>query len=208
MKNFLVQHGVSEDKIYVLEIFDYLCDLKKEKSKSDLSNIKIIYTGNLDKAPFLNQIKEENMNFELNVYGICSNEFKNKKINYKGKFLPDELPSKLEGDLGLVWDGNLDESDENVGFKNYTKYNNPHKLSCYIAAGVPVIVWEKAAVSKFVKDNNIGYTISSIYDINKLDFSDYNQKLENATKLGNNIRSGFYTKRVMDKILDELEKKI
>ena len=54
-----------------------------------------------------------------------------------------------EGNLGLIWDGASDSSDEDIGMKNYTRYNNPHKLSCYMAAGLPVIVWEKSAISKF-----------------------------------------------------------
>ena len=58
----------------------------------------------------------------------------NKKLVYKGKCEPNKLPDELKGDLGLIWDGNFDESDENIKFKHYTKFNNPHKLSYYTAS--------------------------------------------------------------------------
>lgn len=205
MKQFLVSHGICEEKIRVLELFDYLVDGDVPwKSHFKANDIKVIYTGNLDKAPFLKQLESSKMNFDLFVYGVGNTQFDNSHFTYQGKYLPDELPLKIVGDLGLVWDGNWDESDENIGFKNYTKYNNPHKLSCYLAANKPVIVWEKSAVADFVKRNNIGYTIQNLYDINQLDFSDYEEKMQNACKIGKMVREGYFTKRVMKDILKDL----
>ena len=116
------------------------------------------------------------MKYRINLYGVGIDKDINNKIKYLNKYSPDELPNKIVGDLGLIWDGNYDESDENEGFKNYTKYNNPHKLSCYIAAGLPVIVWEQSAVADFVNKYNIGYTIKNLYDINKINLTDYTTK--------------------------------
>ena len=60
------------------------------------------------------------MKFSINLYGVLDNIMNNNpKINYMGKFQPDELPNVLDCDLGLIWDGNLDDSDKNIGFKNY-----------------------------------------------------------------------------------------
>ena len=140
----------------------------------------------------------------MNLYGVGINKDLAPNIIYKGKYSAFELPSKLDGDLGLIWDGKADTSDENYQMKNYTKYNNPHKLSCYMAAGLPVIVWEKAAISKFVKDNNIGYTIKKIDDINILDFSDLKEKAENVKKIEEKVQNGEYTKSVIKKILKDM----
>lgn len=202
MKRYLVKKGIDAQKIYVLELFDYLCNYSiKDNKIFDKNDIKIVYTGNLDKAPFLRQIKSEKMNFTMNVYGVNNEKIQNEKIEYKGKYLPDELPKHIEGDIGLVWDGNYDESDENEGFKNYTKYNNPHKLSCYIVAELPVIVWKKSAVADFVNKYNIGYTINNIYDINELDFKDYKIKKENIKRLSLKAKQGDFTKKVINEIL-------
>ena len=209
MKNYLIQNGIKEQKIFVLEMFDYLTDLKEitEKEINDKELVSLVYTGNLDKAPFLFQLDEEKMEFRLNIYGIKSKEINNSKVNYIGAFKPEELPNHIYGNLGLVWDGNLDESDEDLSFKNYTKYNNPHKLSCYLSAGLPVIVWKKSAVASFVLENNIGYVINNLYEINQLDFSDYNEKAKNAYEIGKKVRDGYYTKKAVKSILESLERK-
>lgn len=203
MSDFLKENGVKTE-IINLELFDYLVKEKKIDNKKDIkqNDVQIAFAGNLkrEKAPFLYQIDENKINFKLNVYGVGIEEDINKKITYKGKYAPDELPLNLEGDLGLVWDGNFDESDENVTFKNYTKYNNPHKLSCYMAAGLPVIVWKKAAIANFVEKYNVGYTISNIYDINELDFCDYNQKRENVMDICRKVREGYFTKEALKKL--------
>lgn len=208
MKEYLIKQGVTS-KVYTLELFDYLCDGEKEKLNNDEQN-SLVYAGNLVdvKSPFIYQIEESKINFNINLYGVGLEESKlsNNKITYKGKFAPDELPNKLEGKLGLIWDGNFDESDENIGMKQYTKYNNPHKLSCYMAAGLPVVIWEKAACANFVKEHNVGYTINSIYDINEISYDDYNAKKNNTLKIKDNVRNGYYTKKVFEDIINNIMK--
>ena len=208
MKNYLIEKGISADKIYLLELFDYVCEegsVKEHKFHS--SKPVVAFAGNLSrKCPFLHQLDEKKMKFIMHLYGAGITKDINKKEIYKGAYPPDVLPNQIDADFGLVWDGDFDERDENITFKNYTRYNNPHKLSCYLAAGIPVIVWEKAAIADFVKKNDLGYLIHSIYDINQLDFQDYEKKKENARKIGKKVRSDYYTTRVIDKILKEIDK--
>lgn len=210
MKKFLVERGIDKSKIYTLDLFDYICTEKPNKisKKFNAKNIKIAYAGNLskEKSPFLHQIDSNKMNFNILMYGVGIDKSINEKIIYIGAFKPEQLPDSIDADLGLVWDGNYDETDETADFKNYTKYNNPHKLSCYIAAGIPVIVWKKSAISKFVEKENIGYTISNIYDINKIDFSDYNTKKKNVQELQKKVRKGYFTTKVIKEIIERLQK--
>ena len=198
MKEILVKRGLTNKNIIILELFDYLCE-DKEHKKVSYNVPTIVYAGNLkkEKSPFIYQIEDNKIEFKLNLYGVGLEKDISTKITYKGSFLPDELPNKLEGNLGLVWDGNFNENDEESGFKQYTKYNNPHKLSCYIAAGMPVIVWEKAAIANLVKKYNIGYTIKNIYDINKINFTDYDEKKLNVENLRKNVIEGYYILRAI-----------
>ena len=69
-----------------------------------------------------------------------------------------------------------------------------------------MIVWEKAAIADFVKKNDLGYLIHSVYDINQLDFQDYEKKKENARKIGKKVRSDYYTTSVIDEILNNIDK--
>ena len=207
MKNKLIEDGV-KSKIYTLKLFDYICDYDNEVKDTflDENNPIVVYAGNLSskKSPFIHELIEKDIKFKLNLYGVGIDKDISKKIIYKGKYPAEVLPNKLEGNLGLIWDGKSDSSDDDIGMKNYTKYNNPHKLSCYIAAGLPVVVWNKSAISKFVKDNNIGYTINKITDINKIDLSDYLIKKENVKKLKVKVRNGIYTKNVINEILKDM----
>ncbi len=209
MQKFLIEQGVPKEKLYILECFDYLCNAKKEKDKVIKKNEKnIIYAGNLSKikSEFLYEIEENKMNFNINIYGKGTDKDINKKIKYKGIYNADDVMNSITGDIGLVWDGKYNSDDENQFLKHYTKYNNPHKLSCYLAANLPVIVWRKSAVAKFVTKNNIGYLIDNIYDINSLDFSDLEIKKKNAMEIGKKVRSGYYTLKVLEKVLNEVEK--
>lgn len=206
MKDFLVERGIEHQKIYKIELFDYLCNDKNHICENNEKIVKpiIAYTGNLNKANFIDQLQEDKMNFILDLYGTKTKEIENKKIIYKGRFLPEELPNVLNEELGLVWDGNLDESDEFESYKFYTKYNTPHKISCYIAAGLPVIVWKKSAIAEFVRKFDIGYEVSNLYEINNLDFSDYYKKKKNATSLSLKVRNGYFTKQVISQILNKI----
>lgn len=210
MKKYLENIGIKAN-MYNLEIFDYICDKKdnfeREDIKLDKDNLTLAYAGNLVniKSPYIYQLDEQKMNFTINLYGVGINKDINKRLIYKSKYPPNQLPDQIDANLGLIWDGNFDESDENVRYKNYTRYNNPHKLSCYTAAGIPVVVWRKSAIADFVNKYNIGYTISNIYDINSLDLSDYEEKLNNMRELQKKVRSGYFTINAMEKVLKDME---
>lgn len=210
MKNYLIENGLTT-KCVVLEFFDYLNDNANEAKKEfNKDNIQIAYPGNWskNKAKFLYDLDENKMNFRINVYGpnTENDKLSNKKVEYKGSYSPDMIVNKIEGDFGLVWSGDVDENDGNQGEKFYNRYNTPHKLSCFIAAGMPVIVWENAAISDVVKKYNIGYTINSIYDINNLDFSNYNDIKMNVTELSKKISNGYFTKKAMNTAISYFEK--
>ena len=210
MKDKLVSCGLST-KIYVLELFDYIMHdnemLRKECNYTDLYN-KLVYAGNLtkEKSPFLYDFTNSlsDTNIRLNVYGVGINHDISEYISYKGSYNPDVLPNFLDGDLGLIWDGKSTEEDENQSFKAYTKYNNPHKLSCYLAAGLPVISWKKAAIASFIRENDIGYLISNLADIAEIDLCDYDAKRKNAAYIQQKVRDGYYTKRIVKNILQEI----
>lgn len=206
MKSFLINRGISKEKIYNLELFDYLTsgEAKKKKELKE-KKIEVVYPGNLkkEKSPFLYQIDAKMMKYTINLYGLGITKNISDKLIYKGSFETDEIDN-IQGDVGLVWDGNYDESDENESYKNYTKYNNPHKLSCCIAIGIPVITWNKSAIADFIDKYNIGYKIKNLYEINNIDFSDYEDKLSNVKELSLKVRRGYFTKKVFEEIIKKM----
>ena len=207
MLNYFKKAGVTTPMI-PLYFFDYLIvdNIKNERELE--KELTIIYPGNLEKgkADFLYELDSKKMNYKINVYGPGFEGSNNNKIVYKGSFSPDELPYNIQGDIGLIWSGKVDSSDENKGEKGYNKYNYPHKLSSYLVAGIPVVVWEKAAVADIVKKYDIGYLIKDLYDINNIDLTKYKKKKTNVAKLSNKIQKGEFILDAVAKALDIIKK--
>lgn len=185
-------------------VFDYLCmggTIQKIQQDISMGSVQVVFAGNLirEKSPFLYDLDSKKMNFRLNVYGKREELMKNGKIYYQGNFSADLLPSRLRGDLGLIWDGGIDSADIST-YKNYTRYNTPHKFSCYMAAGLPVIAWREAAIAEVIQKYQVGYLIDNLYEINSLDLSRYPEYQRNAQDLGEKVRSGYFTKRVFAQI--------
>lgn len=214
MREYLIRNGFDPKKLISLQIFDYLWkgDVK-EYAKS--GNPSIAIAGNLvpGKCSYIYEISGngDNQNLTVHLYGSgFKKEQATSNMIYHGSFKPDELPGILEGDFGLVWDGNSAETCAgNTG--EYLRYNNPHKTSLYLASGIPVIVWSKAAIADFVLGNGVGITVDNLYELEdkckQLTKEEYDQLRENAFKVGKLLREGFYTQKALDSALDKLSGK-
>lgn len=208
MKDFLIDNGV-KTKIIVLELFDYL--LNKEYPNRDYELDKsVAFAGNLAKSEFLQKEEIKDLNIKFNLYGpnFNSKNIKGKNIKYNGSYGPEVIPYEIKGSFGLIWDGiSLNECAGSFG--NYLKVNNPHKLSLYIAAGVPVITWKKAAIADFIKKYDIGFTVDSLYDIEKIisdmDNKQYETYVQNVKKLQEKVCTGYFTRRALDEVEKLLE---
>lgn len=180
-----------------LELFDYHSNNTNDEIKfSKIVNI----AGNLsiEKGRYiytLDELKETT----FNLMGPNFNEkYYSDNINYIGSFPADEVYKKLNTGFGLIWDGDsLELCDGKTG--NYLKYNNPHKMSLYLSAGIPVIIWKQAAQAKFVEDNNIGFAVNSLYELEEklkeLSEDGYKKMLKNVNVISEKIRKGHYIKK-------------
>ena len=85
----------------------------------------------------------------------------------------------------------------------YLKYNNPHKLSLYLASGIPVIIWEKAAEADFVRKNHLGICVASLFELSevlkKIDKETYVQMANNVSEFSKKITNGYYTYSALQK---------
>lgn len=195
----LIKNNGGLANIVNMEIYDYLHDGERKIVDKDYDNT-ICFAGNLHKSKFLEYLDEvPQINFLL--YGKDGDYLTASNVEYKGCLPADELVYKLEGDYGLVWDGDsLDECSGTIG--RYLLYNSPHKLSSYIAAGKPVITWDKAAIAEFVIENEIGVVVSSLRDLMEMNLSNNYEKYKNNTiKLKKKLAKGFYLENAVNKIL-------
>lgn len=73
-----------------------------------------------------------------------------------------------------------------------------------MAAGLPAVVWKKAAIAKFIEKYDVGYTINNLYEINDIDFSDYKTKLKNVLEMKEKVRNGYFLNEAMKVCLEKI----
>lgn len=200
MTNLLRYYGL-KTKVVELRVFDYLLSKQPKQKNYDLGR-PIVFAGSLGKSGFLLDPRLSTIDVQFNLYGpnMPDSLIHYDNVSYCGSFSPDELPFNLNGSFGLVWDGDcIDTCSGSLG--EYLKINNPHKLSLYIAAGIPIIVWEQAAVASLVEKYNIGVTVKSIEDIPRrikgIRVEDYKNYLKNIRVLQNKVINGFFTNNAL-----------
>lgn len=209
MKQWFERMKVSPSKLIVLNIFDYL--MEKESSKPYFEK-SISIAGNLDlkKSGYLVELKK--LRSEFILYGPNYDEkIAASNVVYKGSYPPEELPEYLNRGFGLIWDGEtVDTCSGDYG--NYLRYNNPHKLSLYIASGIPVFIWNEAAEAPFVENNKLGFAISSLKDIDvifeKLDEKEYMVLADNVDKFSLKLIDGINTKNAIGEALNKIKEKL
>lgn len=200
--------------IHNLEIFDYLSVEPVRPARLPHNPWKVVYAGNLGhwRNEFLYKIGECAPKWDMELYGKGFENEKNscKRMHYYGFMPSDEFISKVDGDFGLVWDG--DSLDECAGaWGEYLKINNPHKTSFYIRAGIPVIVWSKAAMAPFVKENNLGLVVDSIREIEasmaRISKEEYASIVDSVSIVGNRLSAGWYFKAGIESAIEYFDKK-
>lgn len=208
MKAYLISKGIAEEKLIELKIFDYLCNEKKESIRTTPIKNSVAIAGNLspDKCGYIYKFIKDNPTLHIDLYGanyVKKKEFSN--AEYHGSFSPEKLPSEITSAFGLVWDGSESTTCSGV-FGEYLKYNNPHKLSLYMSAGIPVITWEKAAIADFVKEHQVGIVVDSLMELssvlNEITEEQYAKMKINAEMIGEKLRSGFYFRKALREIFD------
>lgn len=198
MSEWLKKNGIRVPMIE-LNCFDYLRQNDKHQIR-EFSD-EIAFAGNLNKSEFIKDFGKLKDSFIL--YGPMDKSLAvSKNAAYIGSYSPDVIPEKIKGSFGLIWDGeSIDTCKGSYGA--YTRYNNPHKLSLYIASCLPVIVWSEAAIADFVKEEDIGFCVDNLYEIHdkitNMTTEDYNAYLHNISNLQHKVINGYFTRNAMKK---------
>lgn len=199
--------GWTSSPVIRLGVFDYLYDGLPSPYERGID-----VAGNLspEKSRWIYKVIDSIPAIPLNLFGAgYTNEKSSANISYRGAFPADELPSKLTGLFGLVWDG--DSVDTCAGpYGEYLRINSPHKLSLYLAVGKPVIIWSEAAEAPFVKENGVGIAVDNIQQafdayrsMNEIDLDRYQKNAQSISRL---ITSGYFTKCAISEAVDALRR--
>lgn len=201
MRSYLTCQGIPAKKLTELGVFDYLTDAPMPERKLSM---QVCVAGNLSrrKARFLYELPRTKL--EWHLYGDGWNGKKKRTdIVAHGAFSPEELPGVMTGSFGLVWDG---PSVQTCGGKYgaYLMINAPHKLSLYLASGMPVAVWAGSAQADFVRRNGVGLVIERIEELPRaiaaLTPEAYEDMARCARKIGWELRRGARTADALEQI--------
>ena len=212
MKAHLLSQDIPEDRLICLELFDYLLPASVQASASAEKSFVIAGNLNENKCGYIYELANQECDYKINLYGMNFNDSLNTKKNlvFQGSYSPDELPFVIKGSYGIVWDGNsIDTCEGATG--NYLRYNNPHKMSLFMASGIPVITWKHAAIADFVSEHGVGITVNSLREIperlSQISDVQYSQMRANVLIIQQQVIRGFFFNRAIDTALEKLKQK-
>ncbi len=211
MQQWLVGNGLKSG-VGALGLFDYHSKSMPLLPTSDAhAQIKVVYAGalNMRKNAFLVALSHRMGRQNRWQLLVCGNKEglqgldENPQIMYKG-FVPSEAFIAQPGaDFGLVWDG--DSLDGCTGaYGTYLRWNSPHKVSFYLRAGLPVIIWREAAVAPIIEAAEAGIVIDSLPQLDGILRDITPEQLlemkQNARRLAERLDQGCYLKEALGRI--------
>ncbi|MDE6304274.1 MAG: galactofuranosyltransferase [Paramuribaculum sp.] len=207
MLEWLKNHGITT-RMVILGMWDYLSPAQPATPiKSDSSRPRLVFAG--DVSPKANgwiyRLAENDPDVDLILYGgNIDRSQKTPNMIDMGFVESDTLIASAQGDYGIVWYGSsLDEGAGPLG--DYLQYNAPHKTSLYIRAGLPVIIWEKAALAPIVTQLGVGIAVPSLRDISKtlakVTPQQYADMQRNAAAVARQLSSGYFFTKALHEAL-------
>lgn len=203
MNSYLVEKGVSQNKLINLDVFDYLTSETEVQEKQFSQSVNIAGNLSIEKSQYVYDLDKLSNKISYKLFGPNFKGKESDNISYLGQYPAEQLPSVFNEGFGLIWDGCSIETCEGITGK-YLKYNNPHKISLYIVSELPVIIWKEAALAPFVIENEIGIAIDNLYDLDSalesITEEDYLKMVTNLKVLSRKLKSGYYTIEALKKI--------
>ena len=201
-----------DQKVELINIFDYLSDFNPNSRERKLTN-QVIFAGNLmsDKAGFINDLGKVGTGTVFNLYGRPEFKSDSPDVRYMGSAPSEEIIHVIEGSFGLVWDGySIDTCSREIG--KYLEINCPSKTSLYLAAGLPVIIWKKAAMAELIEGNNLGFAVDSLREIsgiiNDMSENDYSLMRKNVLEYSSKLSKGWFFRDAVRRLTDSMYEKV
>lgn len=214
MKRWLEDHGVTVP-IVVLEIFDYL-STSQPAERYSRQRFQVVFAGVLrtDQNEFLYKLARTDRSYDLVLYGSGFDKEalpeSTSGLVVRGFCPSDKIIDECQGDFGLVWYGS--DIDTISGKMNeYLPLIAPHKLSLYLRAGMPVIVWSKSAMAPYVEKRGIGLAVDSLAELDRrladLTPEQMEEMRRNVAAVTAELASGANTRRALSGMMEIVDKK-
>lgn len=202
MKDFIIEQGY-EQSVSVLHLWDYLNTTKPKQREFPTSDkISVLYVGDLSKNKhgfmykFDETISKTSLYFAIYGRSFDKNIIKNKEhFTYHGVKDSSLIIKQTNAHYGLLW-YSTELKGISGAYGEYLKYNTSHKISLYLHAHLPIIVWSEASFAEFTRKHAIGICVDTLEDLDKtlesISEKDYLQMVENTRVLSKEIAKGTY----------------
>jgi hypothetical protein len=191
MAGRLRQEGKVKSPLYSWQLSDYLYDgILREKSFKK----QLYYVSTVINSEMLEDYQAKTPIYMIGPDNRLSSHSSN--IHLLGRLPSSEIPQIFTGGFGMI---DYSRGGRYAGMQRYGEYNNPMKLSLYLASGLPPLVMSKSAHAGWIREKNVGLVLDNLNDIdNVLDSmteSDYQQMLDNLKPWQAAVSTGFFVKR-------------
>ena len=201
MKERLIQEGLTVQKIIIQGMWDHVHDypLRQPAFQKKLS-----FAGSVERFEHLSNWAYST---PLDIFSESNQENRNPRVFFKGwKTDPELLLALSEGGFGLVWGTSENPADE----ADYYRLNISHKVSTYLAAGIPVVVPSYLSNASFIREKGLGYVVDSLEEANRLveetTAEAYQYMVENVYKVSYALKQGYFTKKLLiDAVMQVLD---
>lgn len=175
-------------------LFDYL--VTTSVALEDSLDKRIVFAGNIQKSIFLSNWQSQ---AKVAAFGTKGELQLSSGVSYCGTFQQEDLLKEMPKNcFGIAWDDDLHQGGN---YQNYTRYNAPHKVSLYLALGLPVIVWKESAIAAWIAEYQLGFAIGSLEEIDGIFESISRDELlklkERTNRFSQLLRKGIFTKKAL-----------
>lgn len=222
MATWLKNHGMKRC-VGSLGLFDYRSEVFNQTANKTIAADKtneafasntanVVYAGALSmrKNSFLVKLTQRIIAWNLTIAGNkdgLQGLQENPNVHYKGFIPSEDFISHTSADFGLVWDGDsLDTCSGDYG--TYLRWNSPHKVSFYLRAGLPIIIWKEAAVAPIIEQEGVGITIRSLKELDdilpNLSKEDYLKMKQRASQMAKKLNDGYFLREAIHTAINNL----
>ncbi|WP_375477320.1 hypothetical protein [uncultured Jatrophihabitans sp.] len=157
-----LRERLGNTRVIELGMFDYLLATPTEPPPLAPSPARLVVVGNLDPAKAAYLYSAGGLTVPVTAYGPKADPQLLPAGVAWGGMLDMHQPALDHRDaFGLVWDGRSPDALDG-DFGRYLRYNAPHKLSFYLAAGLPVLVPAGSGMAPFVTRHGVGVAVESV----------------------------------------------
>lgn len=201
MKERLIQEGLTVKKIIIQGMWDHVHNYPLKQPQCEK---KLFFAGSVERFEHL-----INWNYPtpLEIFSESNQESNSKNISFRGwKTDPELLFALSEGGFGLVWGTSENPADE----ADYYHLNISHKVSTYLAAGIPVVVPSYLSNASYIKEKGLGYVVDNLEEASHLvaetSAPDYQEMVDNVSKVSYALKEGYFTKKLLiDAVMQVLD---